>query len=88
MNYQVTNYNAQTQIFERRVKLLTEKKSVLQRELQTIAQTQDKELKRLNTDLQTVNGSLQAAKRDFELKANQYKELKVHNDEQKTQNWE
>lgn len=59
MNYQATHYQTIHQASERRVKILTEKKELLMREVTQVNQTQSKELKRLRQELTDLVGRLE-----------------------------
>ena len=56
LNYQATHYQTLHQMSERRVKILTEKKGILAKELAQINLVQTKELKRLRQELSDTIG--------------------------------
>ena len=88
LNYQITHFTAQIGLFERRVKLLSEKKMLLTKELNSVSSVQEREIRKMSQELSDLTAQLGQAKAEFEQKHRQWQQLKGQNDDQIAQNWE
>jgi hypothetical protein len=76
------------QMSERRVKILTEKKGLLAKEIAQINLVQSKELKRLKQELSDTISQLTIQKREYEDKMLQFEKVSQFNEEHQSMHWE
>lgn len=76
------------QIYQRRAKLLADKRTLLQKELQAVLGVQDREVRGLTAVLAGLQSKLQVQKKEHALQTTSFAQLRQWNDEQKACNWE